>query len=126
MRQFLEYDSGFNFRGLRKTHATSGLFHDALHPSGSRSCFVRETLQEDRDAIILADKAGFYDAFRRRSISRKKNRRMPPTALLFSGHTQFSDTKTIKLGTGTSNLVAQAGIRCCSPRMRADVRSSGD
>ena len=31
-----------------------------MHPRTARR---RETLQEDREAIILADKLGFYDAF---------------------------------------------------------------
>ena len=37
-----------------------GYFTMPLHPE-DRSC--TETLQEDREAIILADKLGFYDAF---------------------------------------------------------------
>ena len=37
-----------------------GYFTMPLHPE-ERSC--TETLAEDRDAIIFADKLGFYDAF---------------------------------------------------------------
>ena len=43
-----------------KTDMRLGYFTMPLHPAHRPSA---QTLQEDREAIILADKLGFYDAF---------------------------------------------------------------
>jgi alkanesulfonate monooxygenase SsuD/methylene tetrahydromethanopterin reductase-like flavin-dependent oxidoreductase (luciferase family) len=69
-----------------------------LHPIGRNPT---ETLQEDREAIILADKLGFYDAFVGEHLTEITEN--IPNSLLFLA-TLISDTQTIKLGTGTSNL----------------------
>jgi alkanesulfonate monooxygenase SsuD/methylene tetrahydromethanopterin reductase-like flavin-dependent oxidoreductase (luciferase family) len=60
-----------------------------------------ETLQEDRDAIIFADKLGFYDAFVGEHLTEATEN--ITNSMLFLA-TLISDTKNIKLATGTSNL----------------------
>jgi alkanesulfonate monooxygenase SsuD/methylene tetrahydromethanopterin reductase-like flavin-dependent oxidoreductase (luciferase family) len=75
-----------------------GYFTMPMHPIGRDPA---ETLQEDREAIILADKLGFYDAFVGEHLTELTEN--IPNSLLFLA-TLISDTKTIKLGTGTSNL----------------------
>src|SRR3977135_3524544 len=60
-----------------------------------------ETLKEDRAAIILADKLGFYDAFMGEHLTDKAEN--ITNSLIFNA-SLISDTKTIKLATGTSNL----------------------
>jgi alkanesulfonate monooxygenase SsuD/methylene tetrahydromethanopterin reductase-like flavin-dependent oxidoreductase (luciferase family) len=75
-----------------------GYFTMPLHPLG-RNC--TETLQEDREAIILADKLGFYDAFVGEHLAETTEN--IPSSIVFLA-SLVSDTKTIKLATGTSNL----------------------
>ncbi|HTD91649.1 MAG TPA: LLM class flavin-dependent oxidoreductase, partial [Burkholderiales bacterium] len=75
-----------------------GYFTMPLHPMG-RNC--TETLQEDREAIILADKLGFYDAFVGEHLTELTENIV--SSMLFLA-TLISDTKTIKLATGTSNI----------------------
>jgi alkanesulfonate monooxygenase SsuD/methylene tetrahydromethanopterin reductase-like flavin-dependent oxidoreductase (luciferase family) len=60
-----------------------------------------ETLKEDREAIILADRLGFYDAFMGEHLTDKAEN--VTNSLIFNA-SLISDTKTIKLATGTSNL----------------------
>ena len=54
----------------------------------------RETLQEDREAIILADKLGFYDAFVGEHLTDKTEN--ITNSMMFLA-TLIHDTKTIKL-----------------------------
>lgn len=75
-----------------------GYFTMPMHPMGRNPT---ETLQEDRETIILADKLGFHDAFVGEHLTELTEN--IPNSLLFLA-TLISDTKTIKLGTGTSNL----------------------
>ena len=75
-----------------------GYFTMPLHPIG-RNC--TQTLQEDRQAIILADKLGFYDAFVGEHLTEITENIV--CSMLFLA-TLISDTKTIKLATGTSNI----------------------
>jgi alkanesulfonate monooxygenase SsuD/methylene tetrahydromethanopterin reductase-like flavin-dependent oxidoreductase (luciferase family) len=75
-----------------------GYFTMPLHPIGRSAT---ETLQEDREAIILADRLGFYDAFVGEHLTELTEN--IPSSMLFLA-TLISDTKTIKLATGTSNL----------------------
>jgi alkanesulfonate monooxygenase SsuD/methylene tetrahydromethanopterin reductase-like flavin-dependent oxidoreductase (luciferase family) len=75
-----------------------GYFTMPLHP------FERDTtvtLHEDRQTIILADKLGFYDAFVGEHLTDKAEN--VTNSLLFLA-TLIPETKTIKLGSGTSNL----------------------
>src|SRR3981081_3561044 len=60
-----------------------------------------ETLQEDRQAVVLADKLGFYDAFMGEHLTDKAEN--ITNSMIFNA-SLISDTKTIKLATGTSNL----------------------
>ena len=60
-----------------------------------------ETLQEDREAIILADKLGFYDAFMGEHLTDKAEN---ITSSMMFNASLISDTKQIKLATGTTNL----------------------
>src|SRR5712671_6417525 len=60
-----------------------------------------ETVQEDREAIILADELGFYDAFMGEHLTDKAEN--TTNSMIFNA-SLISDTKQIKLATGTSNL----------------------
>ena len=60
-----------------------------------------ETLREDREAIILADRLGFHDAFVGEHLADKAEN--ITNSLLFLA-TLIHSTKTIKLATGTTNL----------------------
>jgi len=60
-----------------------------------------ETLKEDREAIILADKLGFYDAFVGEHLTDRCE--AITNSLLFHA-TLIPETRQIKLATGTSNL----------------------
>src|SRR5947207_810403 len=75
-----------------------GIFMMPLHPPSRDP--VR-TLQEDREAVILADRLGFYDAFVGEHLTDRCEN--VTNSFIFLA-TLISDTKTIKLGTGTSNL----------------------
>ncbi|MEP9375120.1 LLM class flavin-dependent oxidoreductase [Aquabacter sp. CN5-332] len=61
----------------------------------------RETLREDRETVILADQLGFHDAFIGEHLSDRCETITNSMMFLAS---LVSDTKTIKLATGTSNL----------------------
>jgi len=75
-----------------------GMFMMPLHPAHREPS---QTLQEDREAIILADQLGFYDAFVGEHLTEKSEN--VTNSFIFLA-TLINDTKTIKLGTGTSNL----------------------
>jgi len=75
-----------------------GYFTMPLHPL-HRDPAV--TLQEDREAVILADKLGFYDAFVGEHLTDKAEN--VTNSFIFLA-TLIGETKTVKLATGTSNL----------------------
>jgi alkanesulfonate monooxygenase SsuD/methylene tetrahydromethanopterin reductase-like flavin-dependent oxidoreductase (luciferase family) len=75
-----------------------GFFTMPMHPP-ERDPAV--TLQEDREAIVLADRLGFYDAFVGEHLTDRCEN--VTNSFIFLA-TLIHDTKTIKLGTGTSNL----------------------
>ena len=75
-----------------------GYFTMPLHPFERDTT---ETLHEDRQTIIFADKLGFYDAFVGEHLTDKAEN--VTNSLLFLA-TLIPETKTIKLGSGTSNL----------------------
>ena len=75
-----------------------GYFTMPVHPM-SRS--MTETLQEDRQEIIFADQLGFYDCFVGEHLADRIEN--IPSSMIFLA-SLISDTKSIKLGTGTSNL----------------------
>jgi alkanesulfonate monooxygenase SsuD/methylene tetrahydromethanopterin reductase-like flavin-dependent oxidoreductase (luciferase family) len=60
-----------------------------------------ETLDEDREAVILCDKLGFYDAFIGEHLTDRVE--SITNSMLFLA-TLIHATKTIKLATGTTNL----------------------
>src|SRR5665647_1325187 len=75
-----------------------GYFTMPVHPMGRD---WSQTLREDREAIILADKLGFYDAF--------VGEHLTDACETITNSTLFhapliDDTKTIKLASGTTNL----------------------
>ena len=75
-----------------------GFFTMPLHP---RHRNPTQTLKEDREAIILADRLGFHDAFVGEHLTDPEEN--VTNSFIFLA-TLLSETKTIKLGTGTSNL----------------------
>ena len=75
-----------------------GYFTMPLHPLERDTT---QTLQEDREIIILADQLGFYDAFVGEHLTDKAEN--VTNSLVFQA-TLINDTKQIMLGTGTSNL----------------------
>ena len=75
-----------------------GYFTMPVHPMGRD---WSQTLREDREAIILADKLGFHDAFVGEHLTDACEN--ITNSMLFQA-TLIHDTKTIKLATGTTNL----------------------
>jgi alkanesulfonate monooxygenase SsuD/methylene tetrahydromethanopterin reductase-like flavin-dependent oxidoreductase (luciferase family) len=75
-----------------------GYFTMPLHPLHRDTT---ETLHEDRETIIFADQLGFYDAFVGEHLTDQAEN--VTNSLLFLSSLIFQ-TKTIKLGSGTSNL----------------------
>ena len=75
-----------------------GYFTMPVHPMGRD---WSQTLREDREAIILADKLGFYDAFVGEHLTDACETITNST--LFHA-TLIHETKTIKLASGTTNL----------------------
>src|SRR5918993_1601407 len=75
-----------------------GYFTMPVHPMHRNWA---ETLKEDREAIILADKLGFHDAFVGEHLTDKAEN--VTNSMMFLA-TLIPETKTIKLATGTTNL----------------------
>ena len=75
-----------------------GYFTMPVHPMGRD---WSQTLREDREAIILADKLGFHDAFIGEHLTDACEN--VTNSMMFLA-TLIHDTKTIKLATGTTNL----------------------
>jgi alkanesulfonate monooxygenase SsuD/methylene tetrahydromethanopterin reductase-like flavin-dependent oxidoreductase (luciferase family) len=69
-----------------------------MHPQGRTWA---DTLQEDREAVILADRLGFHDAFIGEHLTDQHEN--ITNSLVFLA-TLISDTSQIRLGTGTTNL----------------------
>jgi alkanesulfonate monooxygenase SsuD/methylene tetrahydromethanopterin reductase-like flavin-dependent oxidoreductase (luciferase family) len=78
-----------------------GYFSMPLHPAGRN---WSDTLREDREAVILADRLGFHDAFIGEHLT---DRHENITNSMVFLATLISDTTQIKLGTGTTNLSHQ-------------------
>lgn len=78
-----------------------GYFAMPLHPRGRG---WRETLAEDRAAVVLADELGFHDAFIGEHLTDVHEN--ITNSLVFLA-TLISETRRIKLGTGTTNLSQQ-------------------
>ncbi len=75
-----------------------GFFTMPMHPPGRNWV---ETLKEDRQSLILADRLGFYDAFCGEHIADTFENVTNSFQFLA---TLIHETKTIKLATGTANL----------------------
>src|SRR5882672_3137870 len=75
-----------------------GYFTMPLHPPHRDPA---QTLQEDREAIVLADRLGFHDAFVGEHLTDRCEN--VTNSLIFLA-TLIGETKTIKLASGTSNL----------------------
>ena len=75
-----------------------GYFAMPMHPQGRTWA---DTLQEDREAVILADRLGFHDAFIGEHLTDQHEN--ITNSLVFLA-TLISDTSQIRLGTGTTNL----------------------
>jgi alkanesulfonate monooxygenase SsuD/methylene tetrahydromethanopterin reductase-like flavin-dependent oxidoreductase (luciferase family) len=75
-----------------------GYFTMPLHPLHRDPA---QTLQEDREAIILADRLGFHDAFVGEHLTDRAENVTNSFIFLAS---LIAETKSIKLATGTSNL----------------------
>jgi alkanesulfonate monooxygenase SsuD/methylene tetrahydromethanopterin reductase-like flavin-dependent oxidoreductase (luciferase family) len=75
-----------------------GYFAMPMHPQGRTWA---DTLREDREAVILADRLGFHDAFIGEHLTDQHEN--ITNSLVFLA-TLISDTSQIRLGTGTTNL----------------------
>src|SRR5258705_634026 len=75
-----------------------GLFMMPMHPAERGPA---PTLQEDRESILLGDRLGFHDAFVGEHLTDRCEN--ITNGFIFLA-TLIAQTKTIKLGTGTSNL----------------------
>jgi alkanesulfonate monooxygenase SsuD/methylene tetrahydromethanopterin reductase-like flavin-dependent oxidoreductase (luciferase family) len=75
-----------------------GYFTMPVHPQGRD---WSQTLCEDREAIVLADQLGFYDAFVGEHLTDVCEN--ITSSMMFQA-TLIHSTKTIKLATGTTNL----------------------
>ncbi len=75
-----------------------GYFAMPVHPLHRN---YLETLKEDREAVILCDKLGYYDAFIGEHLSDKAEN--ITNSMLFQA-TLIHSTERIKLATGTTNL----------------------
>jgi alkanesulfonate monooxygenase SsuD/methylene tetrahydromethanopterin reductase-like flavin-dependent oxidoreductase (luciferase family) len=78
-----------------------GLFMMPMHPAEREPA---RTLEEDRQTILLADQLGFHDAFVGEHLTDRCEN--ITNSFIFLA-TLINETKTIKLGTGTSNLSHQ-------------------
>ncbi|MGH3365770.1 MAG: LLM class flavin-dependent oxidoreductase [Nocardioidaceae bacterium] len=96
-----------------------GYFSMPLHPLGRPWA---ETLEEDRAAVILADSLGFRDAFIGEHLTDQHEN--ITNSLLFLA-TLISDTRHIRLGTGTTNLPQQHPVLVATHSAMFDHLSSG-
>jgi alkanesulfonate monooxygenase SsuD/methylene tetrahydromethanopterin reductase-like flavin-dependent oxidoreductase (luciferase family) len=96
-----------------------GYFIMPLHPAERD---WRETLREDRDGILLADKLGFHDAFVGEHLA--DGCETITNSMIFLA-SLISDTKRIKLATGTSNLSYMHPVLIASNAAMLDHMSDG-
>ncbi len=96
-----------------------GYFSMPLHPLGRT---WSETLTEDREAVILADRLGFHDAFIGEHLTDKHEN--ITNSLLFLA-TLIHDTTSIKLATGTTNLSHQHPVLVAANSAMFDHLSEG-
>jgi alkanesulfonate monooxygenase SsuD/methylene tetrahydromethanopterin reductase-like flavin-dependent oxidoreductase (luciferase family) len=82
----------------------------------------RQTLQEDREAVILADELGFHDAFIGEHLTDKAENITNSMQFLA---TLIPVTRRIKLGTGTSNLAQMHPVLIAAHAAMFDHLSGG-
>jgi alkanesulfonate monooxygenase SsuD/methylene tetrahydromethanopterin reductase-like flavin-dependent oxidoreductase (luciferase family) len=83
---------------IRSEEMRLGYFTMPVHPMHRD---WRDTLREDREAVILADRLGFHDAFIGEHLSDACER--VTNSMMFLASVAF-ETRNIRLGTGTANL----------------------
>ncbi|MGG5823924.1 LLM class flavin-dependent oxidoreductase [Falsiroseomonas sp. HW251] len=81
-----------------------------------------QTLKEDRETVILADRLGFHDAFIGEHLTDRSERVTNSMMFLAS---LVSDTKTIRLATGTSNLSQSHPVLIASQAAMLDHLAEG-
>ncbi len=96
-----------------------GYFTMPMHPADRAWA---DTLREDRETVILADKLGFHDAFIGEHLT-DVHENITSSMLFLSS--LVSDTKTIKLATGTSNLSQSHPVLIASHAAMLDHLSNG-
>lgn len=96
-----------------------GYFTMPVHPAEREWA---DTLREDREAVILADKLGFNDAFIGEHLT-DVHENITSSMLFLSS--LVSDTKNIKLATGTSNLSQSHPVLIASHAAMLDHLSNG-
>lgn len=96
-----------------------GYFTMPMHPA--ERAWV-DTLSEDREAVILADQLGFHDAFIGEHLSDVHENITSSMLFLAS---LVSDTKSIKLATGTSNLSQSHPVLIAAHAAMLDHMSNG-
>lgn len=96
-----------------------GYFSMPMHPLGRT---WSDTLEEDRAAVILADKLGFHDAFIGEHLTDRHEN--ITNSLLFLA-TLIPETKSIRLATGTTNLSQQHPVLVAANSAMFDHLSGG-
>jgi alkanesulfonate monooxygenase SsuD/methylene tetrahydromethanopterin reductase-like flavin-dependent oxidoreductase (luciferase family) len=96
-----------------------GYFSMPLHPLGRP---WRETLREDREAVVLADRLGFHDAFIGEHLTDRHEN--ITNSLLFLA-TLIPATEQIRLATGTTNLSHQHPVLVAAHAAMFDHLSNG-
>src|SRR6185503_10990702 len=96
--QLVATRSGRGARNLQATRVKLGYFTMPLHPVGKD---WRQTLAEDREAILLAEQLGFEEAYVGEHVTDLAE---TITSCLIFIASLARDTRRIKLGSGTVNL----------------------
>ena len=96
-----------------------GYFAMPMHPLGRAWA---DTLREDQEAVVLADSLGFHDAFIGEHLTDQYEN--ITNSLLFLA-TLISQTKQIRLGTGTTNLSHQHPVLVAVNSAMFDHMSGG-
>ncbi|MDF1610247.1 LLM class flavin-dependent oxidoreductase [Hoeflea sp. YIM 152468] len=96
-----------------------GYFTMPMHPADR---VWADTLREDRETVILADKLGFHDAFIGEHLT-DVHENITSSMLFLSS--LVAETKNIKLATGTSNLSQSHPVLIASHAAMLDHLSNG-
>lgn len=96
-----------------------GYFAMPMHPADRN---WSETLKEDREAVILADRLGYHDAFIGEHLTDRHENITNSLVFLAS---LIPETTTIRLGTGTTNLGQQHPVLVAANSAMFDHLSGG-